>query len=73
MGSETGQQQSNDLVGEQASPAQIAGPLIDRLRQVLAVRAPVFVAIDGRSGSGKSTLSEAVVEALDVSGRWTRW
>ncbi|WP_420451707.1 uridine kinase family protein [Ilumatobacter sp.] len=68
MASETGRQERNDLDGERASPAQIAGPLIDRLRQVLAAQSPVLVAIDGRSGSGKSTLSKAVVEALDVSG-----
>lgn len=48
------------------SPAEIAGPLIDRLRRDLG-GSPVFVAIDGRSGAGKSSLSRAVVEAFGVS------
>lgn len=68
MGSEIGRQESKDLVGERASPAQIAGPLIDRLHRDVGGGSPVFVAIDGRSGSGKSRLSEAVVDALGVSG-----
>ncbi|WP_395155733.1 uridine kinase [Ilumatobacter sp.] len=68
MGNETERPGSEDLGGDRPSPAQIAGPLIDRLRRDLAVGSPVFVAIDGRSGSGKSSLSEAVVDALSLSG-----
>lgn len=59
---------SDDSGGGRLSPIEIAGPLIDRLRRVVASGSPVFVAIDGRSGAGKSSLSGVVADALNVPG-----
>ncbi len=50
------------------SPAEIAAPLIERLRRNIVVGSSIFVAIDGRSGAGKSTVSAALVDALSEPG-----
>jgi uridine kinase len=48
-----------------ASPPSQAGPVVDRIRCLLAEgRAPLLVAIDGQSGSGKSRLATAVAAAV---------
>jgi uridine kinase len=63
MGSTRG---TNAGAGE-ASPGQVASPLIARLRRELTAPAagPLVVGLDGRSGSGKSTVAAAVADALE--------
>ncbi|MEZ5183251.1 MAG: MOSC domain-containing protein [Acidimicrobiales bacterium] len=51
------------------SPAELAAPLVDRLRSMAAeVDRPITVGVDGRSGSGKSTLAATVADALRAGG-----
>jgi uridine kinase len=50
------------------TPEELAGPLVERIREVLEPgRLPLVVGLDGRSGSGKSTLAAATAESLGTS------
>lgn len=51
------------------TPTQTARSLVDALTaRHVALRRPVFVALDGRSGAGKSTLATAVAESFTSQG-----